>query len=155
LSLDVFPDNGGAAGESYLDIKAGIAVVLMDDFSPAELDRIEQATQRVGRSLFERLGKRRPGIWDRRWWDDRIMQWAMADESVKVQMFRFIDVLPMLRSNEAIAQHLHEYFEVRRGCPRRPGWGGRYADAARRNRCAIAAPQRYVARAPLIAGRDA
>jgi RHH-type proline utilization regulon transcriptional repressor/proline dehydrogenase/delta 1-pyrroline-5-carboxylate dehydrogenase len=83
----------------------------MDDFSPAELEQIERATRRVGRELFDHLGKRRPGIWDRRWWDDRIMQWAMADESVKVQMFRFIDVLPMLRTNEAVARHLHEYFE--------------------------------------------
>src|SRR5688500_6446820 len=90
----------------------------MDDFLPAELDAIEQATQRIGRALFERLDTRRPGIWDRRWWDDRIMQWAMADESVKVQMFRFIDVLPMLRTNEAIAQHLHESFEeVRQRLP--------------------------------------
>src|SRR5687768_11281674 len=83
----------------------------MNDFSPVELDEIERATQRVGHQLFDRLGKRRPGIWDRRWWDDRIMQWAMADESVKVQLFRFIDVLPMLRTNEAVARHLHEYFE--------------------------------------------
>ena len=90
----------------------------MDDFSPDELRAIEQTTQEVGRSLFARLDHRRPGIWDRRWWDDRIMQWAMADESVKVQMFRFIDVLPMLRTNEAIAQHLHEYFEeVRQKLP--------------------------------------
>ncbi len=35
----------------------------------------------------------------------------MADESVKVQMFRFVDVLPMLRSAESITRHLHEYFE--------------------------------------------
>src|SRR6516225_1108908 len=35
----------------------------------------------------------------------------MADESVKVQMFRFIDVLPTLRSREAITRHLQEYFE--------------------------------------------
>ncbi len=69
----------------------------MDDFSPDELTTIEQTTQEVGRSLFARLDHRRPGIWDRRWWDDRIMAWAMHDESVKVQMFRFIDVLPMLR----------------------------------------------------------
>src|SRR5258708_1985821 len=35
----------------------------------------------------------------------------MADESVKVRMFRFIDVLPPLRSREAITRHLQEYFE--------------------------------------------
>ncbi len=39
------------------------------------------------------------------------MAWAMADESIKVQMFRFVDVLPMLRDYESINRHLHEYFE--------------------------------------------
>ena len=47
--------------------------------------------------------KRRWGC-SRRWWDDRILAWAMADESVKVQMFRFIDVLPTLRTASAIAR---------------------------------------------------
>ena len=130
----------------------------MEDFSPAELEQIEQATQRIGRALFERLDTRRPGIWDRRWWDDRIMQWAMADESVKVQMFRFIDVLPMLRTNEAIAQHLHEYFEeVRQRLPAAARLG---LDVATRTRlggiaAAIAARRNAMSHARrFIAGRD-
>jgi RHH-type proline utilization regulon transcriptional repressor/proline dehydrogenase/delta 1-pyrroline-5-carboxylate dehydrogenase len=130
----------------------------MDDFSPAELDKIEQATQRIGRALFERLDTRRPGIWDRRWWDDRIMQWAMADESVKVQMFRFIDVLPMLSTNEAIAAHLHEYFEeVRQRLPAAARLG---LDVATRTRlggiaAAIAARRNAMSHARrFIAGRN-
>ena len=39
------------------------------------------------------------------------MSWAMGDEAVKVQMFRFVDVLPMLKDHHAIARHLDEYFE--------------------------------------------
>jgi len=50
-------------------------------------------------------------VFERRWWDDRLLSWAMSDESVKVQLFRFIDVLPMLKDHESISQHLHEYFE--------------------------------------------
>ena len=34
------------------------------------------------------------------------MSWAMGDEAVKVQMFRFVDVLPMLKDHNAIARHL-------------------------------------------------
>jgi RHH-type proline utilization regulon transcriptional repressor/proline dehydrogenase/delta 1-pyrroline-5-carboxylate dehydrogenase len=135
-----------------------IGKTCMDDFSPAELERIEQATQRIGRALFERLDTRRPGIWDRRWWDDRIMQWAMADESVKVQMFRFIDVLPMLRTNEAISRHLHEYFEeVRQKLPAAARLG---LDVATRTRlggfaAAIAARRNAMSHARrFIAGRD-
>ncbi len=36
----------------------------------------------------------------------------MDDEAVKVQMFRFVDVLPMLRDHTSIARHLEEYFQV-------------------------------------------
>ncbi|MCA9034454.1 MAG: L-glutamate gamma-semialdehyde dehydrogenase, partial [Planctomycetaceae bacterium] len=34
-----------------------------------------------------------------------------GDEAVKVQMFRFVDVLPMLKDHVSIARHLDEYFE--------------------------------------------
>ena len=85
---------------------------------------IETETQAIGQMLWQRLERRRPSILDRRWWDDRLVDWAMADESVKVQMFRFVDVLPMLRTHSAVTQHLREYFEdVRRYLP----WAARLA----------------------------
>jgi RHH-type proline utilization regulon transcriptional repressor/proline dehydrogenase/delta 1-pyrroline-5-carboxylate dehydrogenase len=37
------------------------------------------------------------------------MSWAMQDERVKAQMFRFVDVLPMLDTSQAVVEHLHEY----------------------------------------------
>ena len=72
---------------------------------------VEAETQKLGRRLWSRLERRTPSIFERRWWDDRILSWAMSDESVKVQMFRFVDVLPMLRTHEAVAAHLQEYFD--------------------------------------------
>ncbi|MEK6234518.1 MAG: proline dehydrogenase family protein, partial [Planctomycetales bacterium] len=72
---------------------------------------VEASTQEVGRELFEQLQSRQPSVFERRWWNDRILSWAMRDESVKVQMFRFIDVLPMLTTSDEIVRHLHEYFE--------------------------------------------
>lgn len=72
---------------------------------------VEAATQEIGNSLFSHLHRRTPTVFERRWWDDRILAWAMADESVKVQMFRFVDVLPMLKTATSVTQHLHEYFE--------------------------------------------
>ena len=78
----------------------------------------EQRTQELGEQIWGLLERREPTMFEKRWWDDRILSWAMADESVKVQMFRFVDVLPMLRSHESIVRHLHEYFEdVRKHLP--------------------------------------
>ena len=37
------------------------------------------------------------------------MAWTMRDDRVKVQLFRFVDALPGLRTSEAIAEHLAEY----------------------------------------------
>jgi len=75
------------------------------------LAAVEAETQQIGQHLFEHLHRRKPTIFEKRWWDDRIMDWAMSDESVKVQMFRFVDVLPMLKTHAAVTGHLQEYFE--------------------------------------------
>ena len=77
----------------------------------AHSQAVEAATQRIGQELWEDLDRRQPSILERRWLLDHILEWAMADESVKVQMFRFVDVLPMLRTHESVAAHLQEYFE--------------------------------------------
>ena len=74
-------------------------------------DRVEQRTREIGEELFGRLTHRSPSIFHGRWWEDRLMNWAMEDEAVKVQMFRFVDVLPMLRDHTSIAKHLEEYFK--------------------------------------------
>lgn len=78
---------------------------------PAGKATVEAETQRIGRELFDRLDKRTPSLFDSRWWEDRILSWAMRDESVKVQMFRFVDALPMLRDHKSVSRHLREYFE--------------------------------------------
>lgn len=72
---------------------------------------VEKETQRLGEEIWEHIPHRRPSMFERRWWDDRILDWAMEDESVKIQMFRFVDVLPMLRDHESVTRHLQEYFE--------------------------------------------
>ncbi len=79
---------------------------------------VEAATQRIGRDLWHRLQRRQPGIFHSRWWLDHVLEWAMEDESVKVQMFRFVDVLPMLKTHDQVTRHLEEYFdEVRTHLP--------------------------------------
>lgn len=71
------------------------------------------------------------------------MAWAMQDESVKVQMFRFIDVLPMLGTSAAVTGHLQEYFQdVRRHLP-----------TAVRLGLAVATPHSIAGRALALAAR--
>src|SRR6516165_475515 len=70
--------------------------------------------------MFARASQRSPLLFSPGWWDERLMDWTMQDEAVKVQLFRFIDALPQLRSPESISRHLHEYFAETRD--HLPGW---------------------------------
>ena len=78
----------------------------------ATLDRaaLDDATVRLAGAHWKRLGRQSPSMFSKRFWDDRLMEWAMGDEGLKVQAFRFVDVLPTLRTNKAVTQHLREYF---------------------------------------------
>ena len=71
---------------------------------------VEAETKDIGRELFRKLKQQRPMVFQRRWWEDRILSRSMGNEAVKVQMFRFVDVLPMLKTHDAVIHHLQEYF---------------------------------------------
>lgn len=88
-----------------------VASVPADSLSPAQRSAIEVLTQSIGREIFANLTGIKPHVWQRRWWDDRLLAWSMRDEELKVQLFRFVDVLPMLHSPESVSDHLHEYLD--------------------------------------------
>ena len=39
----------------------------------------------------------------------RLIDWSMQNEELKVQLFRFVDVLPTLTSSKEVARHAYEY----------------------------------------------
>src|SRR5437773_2194365 len=80
---------------------------------------LESLTQDYGREIFGRLGRSGPVLFSPRWWDDRLMEWSMSAQDVKVQLFRFVDVLPMLKTPADIVRHLREYFAEADDAP---GW---------------------------------
>ncbi len=81
---------------------------------------VEQRTRSFGREIFARLGHTPIVPFGPAWWDERLMEWSMADEAVKLQLFRFVDVLPLLHTPETIVRHLREYFGEAR--EHLPGW---------------------------------
>ena len=81
---------------------------------------IETLTARYGRDIFDRLPRTGPTLFTPSWFDERLMEWSMGDEAVKTQLFRFVDVLPLLRTPAAISRHLREYFGETHA--RLPGW---------------------------------
>ena len=72
---------------------------------------LETSIQKVGRNLADQSLKRAPGIFDHRRWTNLLLDWGTRDERFKVQLFRFVDVLPTLRTNAQFIRILKEYFE--------------------------------------------
>src|SRR5947209_5042703 len=83
-----------------------------------ELDAL---THDYGREIFARLDAERHLFLTPAWLDERLMGWTMNDPALKVQLFRFVDVLPMLRAPADITRHLREYF-AEAGPERVPAW---------------------------------
>ena len=82
--------------------------------------RPEERTQRYGREIFARLEGTGPLPFGPSWWDERLMELTMGDEAVKLQLFRFVDVLPQLRAPADVTRHLREYFGA--ASDRVPAW---------------------------------
>ncbi len=73
-------------------------------------DNVEQLTQTYGQEIFARLDQPVPLLFSPGWFDERLMEWTMHHEVVKTQLFRFIDVLPLLHDPVEVSRHLREYF---------------------------------------------
>jgi RHH-type proline utilization regulon transcriptional repressor/proline dehydrogenase/delta 1-pyrroline-5-carboxylate dehydrogenase len=78
-------------------------------------DDVEDLTRRIGLDLFARVALDRPVPFGPAWWDERLMGLTMGDEAVKLQLFRFVDVLPQLETPADVVRHLREYFGEARG----------------------------------------
>jgi len=82
----------------------------MQDMMPPEASVIEARTQAIGRELFRLAREHHAHLTTLNRWTRQVLQWCLADAAVKVRVLRFIDVLPSLRTPEAIVRHLHDYF---------------------------------------------
>ncbi|MBI5571238.1 MAG: L-glutamate gamma-semialdehyde dehydrogenase [Desulfomonile tiedjei] len=78
---------------------------------------LEERIRRTGREIFSLVGEEVPSLFDRQRWTGKMMEWAMKDEQVKVQLFRFVDVLPCLRTDDLVMRVLNEYFRDLRSTP--------------------------------------
>jgi len=61
-------------------------------------EALESAALRIGQHLAQLSAGRIPTVFDSRWWSQSVINLAMKDPAFKVQLFRFIDVLPAVAS---------------------------------------------------------
>lgn len=74
------------------------------------INPLENKVQELARSLYQRAAEHKPSIFDPHDWLGKMIEWSLEDESLRVALFRFVDVLPSLDSAAEIGRHIEEYF---------------------------------------------
>jgi len=62
-----------------------------------------------GRHIFDLVDKHPESLFSKAGFYQRLMTLSMRDEQLKLQLFRFVDVLPSLNTSTEIVEHLQEY----------------------------------------------
>ena len=77
----------------------------------AKAEVLDAKIHAVGAELFAGTKGTSPSMFDKGYWNGKIIDYCMAHEPFKIEMFRFIDVMPMLnKDSELLARHVKEYF---------------------------------------------
>lgn len=75
----------------------------------------EAKTQEIARELIKST-RAKDNLFsrmrDQMRWDDKVLDWTMANPGLRVQMFRFIDTIPALQSKAEIANHFQQYLSA-------------------------------------------
>ena len=74
------------------------------------MSSLQGEIERRGTGIFELVDRHPESLFSKAGFYQRMMALSMRDEHFKVQMFRFVDVLPSLRRSSDIVEHLQEYF---------------------------------------------
>ncbi len=70
---------------------------------------LENAIIVEGMQIFDATKNTKESFFDKNFWLGRLMNWVMQDPSFKIDLFRFVDVLPMLLTKEQLTKHVQEY----------------------------------------------
>jgi RHH-type transcriptional regulator, proline utilization regulon repressor / proline dehydrogenase / delta 1-pyrroline-5-carboxylate dehydrogenase len=71
---------------------------------------LQSEIEQRGQRIFDLVDKHPESLFSKAGFYQRLMALSMRDEQLKLQLFRFVEVLPSLRTSREIVQHLQEYF---------------------------------------------
>ncbi|MGE4298190.1 MAG: L-glutamate gamma-semialdehyde dehydrogenase [Desulfovibrionaceae bacterium] len=86
-------------------------------------NQLEPRIEARGKEFFASISGEAPSIFNKSWWTGKVMDWSMKNENFKVQLFRFVDVLPYLNTSESLTRHIKEYFGDDQDVPPVLKWG--------------------------------
>jgi len=107
-------------------------------------DSFQQQVESYGKQLSECISNTSNTKNNQFSWLDQLIKRTTSEEDFRIQALRFIDVLPSLKNDHELAEHLQEYFSDLQ-LPRFAEWGLKHSDQGWSTR--IAAPTiRYTLR---------
>src|SRR5205823_12860036 len=71
---------------------------------------LQSEIEQRGKRIFELVDKYPESLFSKAGFYQRLMTLSMRDEQLKLQLFRFVAVLPSLHTSGEIIEHLQEYF---------------------------------------------
>src|SRR5215475_11994576 len=71
---------------------------------------LQSEVEQRGSRILALVDKHPDSLFSKAGFYQRLMALSMRDEQLKLQLFRFVDVLPSLRNSKEIIEHLQEYF---------------------------------------------
>lgn len=69
----------------------------------------EEQIYKEGLEIFSLIKQSKISMFDKHYWLGRMMEWVMKDPDFKTDLFRFVDVLPVLKTNDQVSKHVNEY----------------------------------------------
>ena len=70
----------------------------------------ESRVRRTGQKLFQLMGDEVPPLFHKESWTVKVLAQCVKDEGFKTDFLRFMDVLPSLKQEDFVAEHLVDYF---------------------------------------------
>jgi RHH-type proline utilization regulon transcriptional repressor/proline dehydrogenase/delta 1-pyrroline-5-carboxylate dehydrogenase len=74
-------------------------------------ENIEADILDLGREIFQTIGKNSPSAFNKNFWAAKMMAWSMTQPDLKTNLFRLVDVLPALKSRQAVVEHVALYLQ--------------------------------------------
>lgn len=71
---------------------------------------IQSRVRAVGQEIFEQSKTVQANLFNKNYWSGKLLEWSMQHTGFKVDMFRFVDVLPSLQDGDDFASHVEQYF---------------------------------------------
>jgi RHH-type proline utilization regulon transcriptional repressor/proline dehydrogenase/delta 1-pyrroline-5-carboxylate dehydrogenase len=88
----------------------------MSAAQPSAQENLDPQVLKLGQEIWREMRGEVPGIFNKDFWQGRILEWAMKDPSFRVDLFRLVDVLPVLKSRKQVWHHMRDYL-MREGRP--------------------------------------